>query len=99
MKKHLSKIILVFALLFFVLAAVLFVQAVLGSILFNFNYTETLVMLALSLRGLCCLRSGGSSTCWRRTENRTIFVKNIRRLVFLVANKSEMGYNGAKGGE
>ena len=32
MKKYLSKIILIFALLFFVLAIVLFVQAVLGSL-------------------------------------------------------------------
>ena len=99
MKKYLSKIILIFALLFFVLAIVLFVQAVLGSILFDLTTPRRLSCWALSLRGLCCLRSGGSSTCWRRTENRTIFVKNIRRLVFLVANKSEMGYNGAKGGE
>lgn len=55
MKKHLSKIILVFTLLFFVLAAVLFVQAVLGSILFDFNYTETLVMLGAVLTGLVLL--------------------------------------------
>ena len=55
MKKHLSKIILVFALLFFVLAAVLFVEAVLGSILFDFNYTETLVMLGAVLTGLVLL--------------------------------------------
>lgn len=55
MKKHLSKIILVFVLLFFVLAAVLFVQAVLGSILFNFNYTETLVMLGAVFTGLVLL--------------------------------------------
>ena len=55
MKKHLSKIILVFALLFFVLAAVLFVQAVLGSILFDFNYTETLVMLGAVFAGLVLL--------------------------------------------
>ena len=55
MKKHLSKIILVFALLFFVLAAVLFVQAVLGSILFDFNYTERLVMLGAVFAGLVLL--------------------------------------------
>lgn len=55
MKKHLSKIILVFVLLFFVLAAVLFVQAVLGSILFDFNYTETLVMLGAVFAGLVLL--------------------------------------------
>lgn len=55
MKKHLSKIILVFVLLFFVLAAVLFVQAVLGSILFDFNYTETLVMLGAVFTGLVLL--------------------------------------------
>lgn len=55
MKKHLSKIILVFVLLFFVLAAVLFVQAVLGSILFDFNYTETLVMLGAIFAGLVLL--------------------------------------------
>ena len=55
MKKHLSKIILVFALLFFVLAAVLFMQAVLGSILFDFNYTETLVMLGAIFAGLVLL--------------------------------------------
>ena len=54
-EKHLSKIILVFALLFFVLAAVLFVQAVLGSILFDFNYTETLVMLGAVFTGLVLL--------------------------------------------
>ena len=41
MKKHLSKIILIFVLLFFVLAAVLFVQAVLGAIFAG------LVLLAL----------------------------------------------------
>ena len=51
MKKYLSKIILIFALLFFVLAIVLFVQAVLGSILFDFNYTETLVMLGAVFAG------------------------------------------------
>ena len=45
------KIILIFALLFFVLAIVLFVQAVLGSILFDFNYTETLVMLGAIFAG------------------------------------------------
>ena len=55
MKKHLSKIILIFALLFFVLAAVLFVQAVLGSILFDFIYTETLVMLGAVFTGLVLL--------------------------------------------
>ena len=55
MKKYLSKIILIFALLFFVLAIVLFVQAVLGSILFNFNYTETLVMLGAVFAGLVLL--------------------------------------------
>lgn len=55
MKKHLSKIILVFVLLFFVLAAALFVQAVLGSILFDFNYTETLVMLGAIFAGLVLL--------------------------------------------
>lgn len=55
MKKHLSKIILVFALLFFVLAIVLFVQAVLGNILFDFNYTETLVMLGAIFAGLVLL--------------------------------------------
>lgn len=55
MKKYLSKIILIFALLFFVLAAVLFVQAVLGSILFDFNYAETLVMLGAVFAGLVLL--------------------------------------------
>ncbi len=45
----------VFALLFFVLAVVLFVQAVLGSILFDFNYTETLVMLGAVFAGLVLL--------------------------------------------
>lgn len=55
MKKYLSKIILIFALLFFVLAAVLFVQAVLGSILFNFNYTVTLVMLGAVFAGFVLL--------------------------------------------
>ena len=55
MKKHLSKIILVFALLFFVLAADLFVQSVLGSILFDFNYTETLVMLGAVFAGFVLL--------------------------------------------
>ena len=55
MKTHLSKIILVFALLFFVLAAVLFVQAGLGSILIDFNYTETLVMLGAVFAGLVLL--------------------------------------------
>ena len=55
MKKYLSKIILIFALLFFVLAIVLFVQAVLGSILFDFNYTETLVMLGAIFAGLVLL--------------------------------------------
>lgn len=54
-EKHLSKTILVFALLFFVLAVVLFVQAVLGSILFDFNYTETLVMLGAIFAGLVLL--------------------------------------------
>ena len=39
----------------FVLAAVLFVQAVLGSILFDFNYTETLVMLGAVFAGLVLL--------------------------------------------
>ena len=55
MKKYLSKIILIFALLFFVLAIVLFVQAVLGRSLFNFNYTETLVMLGAVFAGLVLL--------------------------------------------
>ena len=55
MKKYLSKIILIFALLFFVLAIVLFVLAVLCSILFDFNYTATLVMLGAIFAGLVLL--------------------------------------------
>ena len=58
MKKYLSKIILIFALLFFVLAIVLFVQAVLGSILFDPNYTETLVMLGAVFTGLALVGIG-----------------------------------------
>ena len=55
MKKYLSKIILIFALLFFVLAIVLLVQAVRGSILFIFNSTETVVMLGAIFAGLVLL--------------------------------------------
>lgn len=54
-KQHISKIILVVSLLYFVFTIALGIHEILGGILFNLNQPETYVMLFLCLFGFILL--------------------------------------------